>query len=113
MYLRIENIKINLNQNTDTSVNTGVIATQPQLPLAAASTDTNLRLDVDDCIDRVEKIQKAMKILELIVDSLPKKKAEDDPHFDEYEKYQNHVIAEDKMRRNSKSPDRADMQAIK
>jgi hypothetical protein len=54
-----------------------------------------------------------MKILELIVDSLPKKKAEDDPHFDEYEKYQNHVITEDKMRRNSKSPDRADMQAIK
>ena len=54
-----------------------------------------------------------MKILELIVDSLPKKRAEEDPHYDEYEKYQNHVITEDKMRRNSKSPDRADVAAIK
>lgn len=73
------------NQNTDTSVNTGAIATAPQLPLAAQSTDTNLRLDLEDLIDKVEKLQKSMKILELIVDSLPKKRAEDDPHFDEYE----------------------------
>ena len=99
--------------NTDTSMAQPTVAEKTQLQMAAQSTDTNLRLDVDDCIEKVEKLQKAMKILELIVNSLPKKRAEDDPNFDEYEHYQNNVLQEDKIRRNSNSPDGADIKAIK
>ena len=92
----------------------GPIVIPAQQPLAGMeSTDTNLRLDIEDCVGQVEKLRKDMKLLQLIVDSLPKKKAEDDPNFDEYEQYQNNVLMEDKYRRNSNSPVGADMQALK
>lgn len=54
-----------------------------------------------------------MKILELVVESIPKKRPEDDPNFNEYEEYQNNVLVEDKIRRNSNSPDNQNMKAIK
>ena len=69
----------------------------PQEAALSPEEKDEIKNDMDDLAEKVARLQKNLKILQLIVKDLPKKRPEDDPHYKPYCSFKGEIEYENQM----------------